>query len=92
MCQLKICNEILLLIFLLFAVVRVMFEQPQYIFREESGLATVCLVKDLETAASFEVNSTTVQNTALGAILAIMMTQCFNVICKSVLCTSMQFT
>ena len=57
---------------LLFAVVRVMFEEPQYIFREESGLATVCLVKDLETATSFEVNSTTVQNTALGAILAIM--------------------
>ena len=58
----------------LFAVVRVMFEQPQYIFREESGLATVCLVKDLETATSFEVNSTTVENTALGAILTIMIT------------------
>ena len=58
-----------------------MFEQPQYIFREESGLATVCLVKDLETATSFEVNSTTVENTALGAILTIMMTQCY----KSVL-------
>ena len=70
--------------FCLFAVVRVMFEQPEYIFREETGLATVCLVKDLETATSFEVNSTTVENTALGAI---KMIQCY----KSVLCTSMRF-
>lgn len=60
-------NAIIVLNFI-FTVVRVRFAQPDYIFREESGLATVCLVKDLETAVSFEVNSTTVQNSALGKI------------------------
>lgn len=45
---------------------RVRFEQPDYLFREESGLATVCLVKDLATAVPFEVNSTTTENTAFG--------------------------
>jgi hypothetical protein len=58
-----------------FVVVRVRFVEPEYIFREETGLSTVCLVKDLETAVSFEVNSTTTQNTALGKILKILHTR-----------------
>ena len=51
-----------------FVVVRVRFEQPDYLFREESELATICLVKNLETAISFDVESITTQNTALGMI------------------------
>ena len=47
---------------------RVRFEEPEYLFREELGLATVCLVKDLETATSFSVDSTTTENSALGMI------------------------
>ena len=49
-----------------FVVVRVKFEEPNYVFREESGLATVCLVKDLETAADFDVVTVTSDNTANG--------------------------
>ena len=43
-----------------------MFEEPEYLFREESGEATVCLVKDLETAAAFDVDSITSDNSALS--------------------------
>lgn len=65
-----LCKEILLINFVIcFVVVRVRFVEPEYIFREETGLSTVCLVKDLETAVSFEVNSITTQNSALGKIL-----------------------
>ena len=42
------------------------FEEPNYLFREESGLATVCLVKDLETAIQFDVETVTSDNTANG--------------------------
>ena len=47
-------------------VVRVRFTEEEYLFREESGLATVCLQKDLQTAIGFDVDSFTTQNTALG--------------------------
>lgn len=40
--------------------------EPLYLFREESGLATVCLVKDLETAEGFEVDSISSDDTAIG--------------------------
>ena len=49
-----------------FVVVRVRFAEPNYLFREESGLATVCVVKDLETAADFGVETVTSDNTANG--------------------------
>ena len=47
-------------------VVRVRYEEELYIFREESGLATVCLIKDLETAVGFPVDSITSNDTALS--------------------------
>ena len=50
----------------IFVVVHVRFEESNYLFREESGLATVCLVKDLETAAGFDVDTITSDNTANG--------------------------
>ena len=43
-----------------------MFEEPSYVFLEESGEATVCLVKDLETAVPFDVDSITSNNSALS--------------------------
>lgn len=49
-----------------FTVVRVRYEEPEYIFREESGLATVCLIKDLETAVGFSVDSVTTDDLAIG--------------------------
>ena len=49
-----------------FAVVRVKFEKPNYMSREESGQVTVCLVKDLETAAGFVVQTITSDDTAKG--------------------------
>ena len=49
-----------------FSVVRVRYEEPTYIFREEIGQATVCLIKDLETAVGLSVDSITSPHTALG--------------------------
>lgn len=53
-------------IFCYLVVVRVRFAQPEYLYRETEGVAQVCLVKDLETAVTFNVNSFTTQDTALG--------------------------
>ena len=47
-------------------VVRVRFTEEEYPFREESGLATVCLEKDMQTAIGFSVNSLTSRNLTLG--------------------------
>ena len=49
-----------------FLVVRVRFQEPNYLFLEESGLATVCLVKDLETVTGIDVETVTSDNTANG--------------------------
>ena len=45
---------------------RVRYEEPNYLFREEIGQATVCLIKDLETAVAISVDSETLPDTALG--------------------------
>lgn len=45
-----------------------MYQEPSYIFREETGQATVCLVKDLETVEAVPVDSVTVQDTAIGKL------------------------
>ena len=49
-----------------FIVVRVKFEEPSYTSSEDSGQVTICLVKDLETASGFTVESVTSDNTAKG--------------------------
>ena len=53
-------------IFCYLVVVRVRFAQPEYLYRETEGVAQVCLVKDLETAITFAVDSFTTPDTALG--------------------------
>ena len=57
--------EVTLLMFI-YVVVRVRFQEPNYLFHEESGLATVCLVKDIETATGFDVETLTLDNTTNG--------------------------
>ena len=52
--------------FCYFIVVRVRFAESDYLYRETEGRAEVCLVKDLETAVAFDVDSFTTPDTALG--------------------------
>lgn len=48
------------------AVVNVRFVQPEYTFNENSGPATVCLTKDLETGVEISVFVFTINGSALG--------------------------
>ena len=57
------------LLLLFFVVVHVRFEESNYRSREESGQVTVCLVKDLETAAGFVVQIITSDDTASGTYI-----------------------
>ena len=47
-------------------VVNVRFVQPEYTINENSGPATVCLTKDLETGVEFSVLVFTINGSALG--------------------------
>ena len=47
-------------------VVNVRFVQPEYTFNENSGPATVCLTKDLETGVEISVLVFTINGSALG--------------------------
>ena len=48
-------------------VVNVRFVQSKYTFNEDVGTATVCIIKDLETANSFAIGTFTQDGSATGS-------------------------
>ena len=54
------------------AVAEVSFERPSYTVNENDGVARICLLKDLESAVTFSVNTDTVDGSATSVYCCVL--------------------